>query len=391
MAIIPLGDLLNALLITNIRKMENENNRRVKKIVLTGGPCAGKTTALVKIMEHFSSIGYKVFTIPEVPTMFTQAGMNYLTDNHAYFVEGEKATLQTQLLLEDSFERMASHLDSPVLIVCDRGTMDISAYVPEDIWEGIVAELGYTSVQLREKRYDAVLHLVSAADGAEQFYTTSNNAQRLEQANEEGLRIARRLDKKIIMAWTGHPHLRVINNHEDFNNKMNRVLKEINSVLGLPQPVEEERKYIVRLAGEVEGGIHSDIVQTYLTSSPDCEVRLRQNTMDGKCVYVHTTKKRVPGNEQVETERQISKNLYESLLQQADPYRVTIHKHRVSFIWRGQYFELDEFLVPDKGLMILETKGIAEHEDVNFPPFIEVVEDITGNLRYYNYNIALNK
>lgn len=38
----------------------------IKKIVLTGGPCAGKTTALVKVIEHFSSLGYKVFTIPEV-------------------------------------------------------------------------------------------------------------------------------------------------------------------------------------------------------------------------------------------------------------------------------------------------------------------------------------
>ena len=25
----------------------------IKKIVLTGGPCAGKTTALVKVIEHF--------------------------------------------------------------------------------------------------------------------------------------------------------------------------------------------------------------------------------------------------------------------------------------------------------------------------------------------------
>lgn len=54
---------------------------QIKKIVLTGGPCAGKTTAMVKVIEHFSSLGYKVFTIPEVPTMFTQAGMNYLTSN----------------------------------------------------------------------------------------------------------------------------------------------------------------------------------------------------------------------------------------------------------------------------------------------------------------------
>ena len=72
----------------------------IKKIVLTGGPCAGKTTALVKVIEHFSSLGYKVFTIPEVPTMFTQAGMNYLTSNKDFFYVGEKATLLVNSLEE---------------------------------------------------------------------------------------------------------------------------------------------------------------------------------------------------------------------------------------------------------------------------------------------------
>lgn len=238
----------------------------IKKIVLTGGPCAGKTTALVKVIEHFTSLGYKVFTIPEVPTMFTQSGMNYLTKNEKFFFEGEKATFLTQIGLEDSFSRMAETLDQPVIIVCDRGTMDISTYLSEDFWNRIISEHGYSNTQLRE-RYDAVLHLVSAADGAEQFYTTANNAQRLEKADEAGLQIARELDKKIVSAWKGHPHLRVINNHEDFENKLNRVLKEISNVLGIPQPIEEERKYIVKLVGEVPNAIDSDIVQTYLSVS----------------------------------------------------------------------------------------------------------------------------
>ena len=99
----------------------------IKRIVLTGGPCAGKTTALVRVIEHFSSLGYKVFTIPEVPTMFTQAGMNYLTKNRDFFYEGEKATLEIQLALEDKFTRMAEGCTEPCLIVCDRGTMGISA------------------------------------------------------------------------------------------------------------------------------------------------------------------------------------------------------------------------------------------------------------------------
>lgn len=360
----------------------------IKKIVLTGGPCAGKTTALVRIIEHFTSLGYKVFTIPEVPTLFTQAGMNYLTRNQAFFYEGEKATLEIQLALEDKFMRMAEQCSKPCIIVCDRGALDISAYMTSEMWADITRAVGTSTPQLRE-RYDAVLHLVSAADGAEQFYTTANNAQRVEQANEEGLRIARSLDKKVIKAWTGHPHLRVINNHEDFEAKMHRVLKEISSVLALPQPIEEERKYIVRLSGELpDDSIESEISQTYLKGYPDAEERLRKRAWGRKLVYVHTTKKRTAENEELVTERQINQSLYELMLPLADPERQTIHKIRHSFIWKGQYFEIDTFLDNLEGLVILETKGITEGEDVKMPPFLEVVKEITGDKDYYNYNLA---
>ena len=185
------------------------------------------------------------------------------------------------------------------------------------IYDTITGSVGVDTASLRS-RYDAVLHLVSAADGAEQFYTTSNNAQRLEKADEAGLKIARELDKKVIKAWSGHPHLRVINNNEDFDRKLNRVLKEISNVLGLPQPIEEERKYIVELTGDVPDCIESDITQTYLVADPDCEVRLRRRGWNGKYVNVHLTKKKLSDKEELVTERQVNNNLYRSLLQQAD-------------------------------------------------------------------------
>ena len=357
----------------------------MKRIVLTGGPCAGKTTALVKIIEHFSSLGYKVFIIPEVPTLFSQAGMDYLTDNHAFFYEGEKATLEMQLALEDKFTRIAETITTPTIIVCDRGTMDISAYMKPEMWDEITAGVGTCSEKLRA-RYDAVLHLVSAADGAEQFYTTANNAERT-----EGLELAREVDKKVIQAWSEHPHIRVINNHENFDTKINRVIQEISNILEIPQQIVEERKYIVRLTEDIPDSIESEIIQTYLTSDPRSEVRLRRRTLNGVSVNVRTTKKTLANNAQVVTERQIDNNLYESLMRQADPYRQSIHKIRKTFIWRGQFFELDTYLSPMRNLQILETKGIVDHEDVNFPPFIEVVEDITGKTEYYNYNLALRK
>ena len=362
----------------------------IKRIVLTGGPCAGKTTALVRIIEHFSNLGFKVFCVPEVPTMYSQGGWSYLTPNRDLYYEGELAILRTQLALENSFMRLAETCTKPTFVVCDRGTMDISAYIDKAMSEALCQKCGTDSNELRQ-RYDAVLHLVSAADGAEQYYTTATNSTRYEQANEEGLRIARDLDKKVNKAWTGHPHLRVINNHDNFDTKINRVLKEISNVLEIPQPIEDERTYIVELTGQLPESIESEITQTYLVADPDCEIRLRRRDWGGEVVNVHKTKKRISATEVLETERQVSNALYESLLQQADPYRATIRKTRRSFIWRGQFFQIDTFHEPINNLVLLETKGVAQQECVNFPPFIRVIEDVTGNSQYYNYNIALRR
>jgi len=362
----------------------------IKRIVLTGGPCAGKTTALVRINDHFTSLGYKVFTVPEVPTMVTQSGWNYMTNNKDFYYEGEKVILELQLELEDKIQRLAETCTEPCVIVCDRGAMDISAYISPEMWDELTAACGTNSEKIRE-RYDAVLHLVSAADGAEKYYTTANNAQRYEQADEKGLAIARMLDKKVIQAWNGHSHLRVINNSEDFDRKMRRVLKEISNVLELPQTVETERKYIVEVVSELPECIESEIRQTYLVADPGCEVRLRQRKSSDSQINILTTKKMTSQNEELVIERQVSNSLCESLLQQADPYRQTITKTRKSFIWKGQFFELDTYHTPASGLVILETKGILNHEDVKFPPFLKMVEDITGNTKYYNYNLALKQ
>lgn len=339
----------------------------------------------------FLRMGYKVFTILEVPTLFSIGGWNYLTPNRQLYYQGERAILETQLALEDQFMALAEVCTKPVLIVCDRGALDISAYIKPEEWEEITQMAGSDSESLR-KRYDAVLHLVSAADGAEQYYTTATNATRYEKADEEGLRLARELDKKVINAWSGHSHLRVINNHDDFNAKLSRVIQEISNVLGLPLPVEKERLYKVEVIGEIPGAIESQITQTYLVAEPGCEVRLRRREWSrGKVVNVHRSKKQISETQVIETERQVDNNLYEQMLQQADPYRSTIKKRRQSFIWKGQHFEIDTFLEPVSDLVILQSKGVAEQESVKFPPFVKVLEDVTGNVRYYNYHIALRK
>ncbi len=67
--------------------------------------------------------------------------------------------------------------DEPAVVLCDRGTCDPMAYVSAEQWQVILDQEGWNSNTLRDFRYDAVIHLVTAADGAEKFYSLDNKAR----------------------------------------------------------------------------------------------------------------------------------------------------------------------------------------------------------------------
>lgn len=90
------------------------------------------------------------------------------------FIETPKMTLansvrfqinlmKLQMSLEDNFIQIAMNSDQPTIIICDRGVMDGSAYTEENVWQAILDETGWSTMQLRDRRYEAVIHMVSAA------------------------------------------------------------------------------------------------------------------------------------------------------------------------------------------------------------------------------------
>ena len=84
-------------------------------------------------------------------------------------------------------------------------------------------------------RYDLVIHLVTAADGKEEFYTTANNGARTETKEE-----AREKDKKTLQAWLGHDNLKIVGNETDFNTKIAKSVKEIYEMIKLPYPINRQ-------------------------------------------------------------------------------------------------------------------------------------------------------
>jgi hypothetical protein len=81
------------------------------------------------------------------------------------------------MALEDTFTNLARNENLASVILCDRGLMDGQAYVSDDAWHTVLDEVGTSPMQLRDKRYDAVIHMVTAADGAEEFYNKTNEAR----------------------------------------------------------------------------------------------------------------------------------------------------------------------------------------------------------------------
>ena len=208
--------------------------------------------------------------------------------------------MELQLTKERLFERGARTMPADkVLIVCDRGAMDNKAYMTEAEFSRLCAELHTSEAALRD-RYDAVFHLVTAAKGAEEAYTFANNAARYETVEQ-----AVALDARIAAAWSGHAHLRIIDNSTAFEEKLERLLHEILSFLGEPVPLEVERTFLIRYPDvawleSLEGCRRVEITQTYLLSGPDEEVRVRQQGADGTYFYYETVNKPLDGTQRVE-------------------------------------------------------------------------------------------
>ena len=126
--------------------------------------------------------------------------------------------------------------------------MDGSAYTDNNIWQALLDETAWNTIQLRDRRYEAVIHMVTAADGAEEFYTDANNEARYESVSE-----AKVLDQKLINAWVGHPHFSIIDNKEqNFQAKVDKCVETVCRYIGLPTPTSFYKKFLIGVQGNFE-------------------------------------------------------------------------------------------------------------------------------------------
>ncbi|CAD5216239.1 unnamed protein product [Bursaphelenchus xylophilus] len=144
----------------------NKHGKRKSKIVLTGGPCAGKTTAMKeiadKIKTHYND-EWQVFTVSEASSFLYTGRVERHTLNDEQIYQWQKDVLKTIKQLESVYDNIADHeTDRHTVIICDRGGMDPKAYTPgENTWKEILNELETEEEALLE-RYHMVIQMHTA-------------------------------------------------------------------------------------------------------------------------------------------------------------------------------------------------------------------------------------
>lgn len=198
----------------------SDSVKSIRKIVITGGPCAGKTAAMSRIKSEFEKMGYTVLIIAETATELITGGIASWTCSSVYEYQLLQAKLQIEK--EEIFYSAALNMQGKkILIFCDRGLLDNKAYLTNDEYLKLLKDLNTDESQITD-RYDAVFHLCTTAKGAENFYTVSNNSARTETPQQAIV-----IDDKIISVWKEHPYFRIIDNTTDFSGKIQRLIAEI--------------------------------------------------------------------------------------------------------------------------------------------------------------------
>ena len=363
-----------------LKDKEPKKVQVIKKIVITGGSDAGKTTAMNWIQNNFEKKGYKVVFIDSAAKEFINDGV--LKGELKSTLKYQSIVIDMQIAKEKIYEEAAKQLPfEKILLVCKRGTIDAKAYMSNRDFEYMLKERNLNEVELRDS-YDAVFHLVTSASGAEEYFLIDDPLR--DNLIEE----AKRIDDQIINAWTGHKYFRVIDNRSTFQNKMKQLIKEISLFLGEEGPYETQRKFLIKkpdldLLNKLHNCNKVKVIEIYLNEEKNTISKLIQRGINSNYTYSKIT---INKDKNVETETRLTQDAYIEELINIDTSKKIIIKDRYCLTVNSVYYEIDIYEhLEDKAICEVE---LTRSSELQLPSIIEVIEDITNNEEYTSYYFA---
>jgi predicted ATPase len=177
-----------------------------RRVVLTGGPGAGKTAVLELVRQSFCQ---HVSVLPEAAGIVFGGGFPRQAD------EGSKRAAQRAIFYVQRELEVAAEGKNATIVLCDRGTLDGLAYWPgaaEDFW----SSLGTTLAE-QFARYHAVIHL--------RVPTPEHGYNHRNPLRTETPEAAAAIDARIADTWAAHPRRVVIESTADFLDKAARAVE----------------------------------------------------------------------------------------------------------------------------------------------------------------------
>ena len=250
----------------------------IYRVLLTGGPCGGKSSALAALNDELTRRGLHTIVVPESSTLILQnsggfdpswAGAG--TDVPLVALQG--LMLENQIHMEELFHKVARlRPGQPTVLLHDRGCLDGKAFCSAEQWAAVVrnyntkrgwlshnqqpttppvpsssagadavgkppssptAVAASTATALSDatmlQRYDLVLHLTTAADGAEEHYEFGPGSKNPARFHDPaGARLADSLFKTI---YAAHPRRFIVPNFTDWSSKLRRILWHLSDFL----------------------------------------------------------------------------------------------------------------------------------------------------------------
>lgn len=196
----------------------------LKKIVLSGGPCGGKTTFINQSIEILKPLGIKVLISPETATFFINNGADFRLMGFQKRVCWHYSIIKLQREIEDNLLFLADKLKSQydkILILCDRGSLDSKVFCNSQEWNAVL-NMGSWDESNFYDRYDKVIFMESIASLDPELYLEVIGSIRIENPEQ-----ALSSDKLLYSEWNKHPDFNFVKSNIDFTYKLNQVKKYI--------------------------------------------------------------------------------------------------------------------------------------------------------------------
>lgn len=339
-----------------------------KKIVFTGGPCAGKTKIINAIRSYLIKKGYDVIIVPETATELFGTGIKYSLINDV--PKYQKLIFDYQRYKECSVDNVLDinkNSDKKIVILYDRGILDNKAYFKDYTGFDKILKRKYKELDFLDN-YDFVFDLITLADCNPDKYNLSSN-----EARSESIEDAIKIDRKTSSAWVGHRNMKIINSSISLEDEIDLIKQNVDEILNEnniynPEKIEIENDILdfSQFNDNNSRTIDTEEIFIDVKNNYDMMFKIIKRTYKKHSTYILNVSYEQNGKKVVICDEKIS---HENFVNIIDNYKVSdiIKFKQISFAYERQLYDVKFY--DDK--TILEYEENKLNNGLNIPDFIK--------------------